>query len=105
MTGDTMSDRATNVLLIARLAARPGKEEALIAAISEAVPLVLREEGCLSYLAHISAEAPNTVVMYEVWADKAALDAHAAGPNFTKLASRFDELLNEPLGIEMLRRI
>ena len=43
--------------------------------------------------------------MYEVWADKAALDAHAAGPNFTKLASRFDELLNEPLGIEMLRRI
>lgn len=105
MMGDIMNDQANNVVLIARLVARPGKEQALFAAISATVPLVLKEDGCVSYLAHASLQAPNTVVMYEVWADKAAFDAHAAGPAFKELASRFDELLSEPLSVEVLRRI
>ena len=43
--------------------------------------------------------------MYEVWESQAALDIHADGANFRTLAARFDELLSEPLAIEILNRI
>lgn len=91
--------------LIARLVPREGREAALAQAVAAIVPAVLREPGCLVYTAHDSRERPGTIVMYEVWESQAALDVHAAGPNFGTLAARFDELLGEPLAIEHLRKI
>ncbi|URD35091.1 antibiotic biosynthesis monooxygenase [Methylobacterium tardum] len=68
-------------------------------------PQCSRSHGCLVYTAHDSRERPGTIVMYEVWESQAALDVHAAGPNFGALAARFGELLDEPLAIEHLRKI
>ncbi|MBP2300708.1 putative quinol monooxygenase [Azospirillum picis] len=96
---------ADQVQLVAYLVAKPGQEQALADAITAIVPAVLQEPGCLAYNAHVSREAPGTIVMYEVWQDKAALDAHAAAANFKGLAAQFDTLLNEPLRIDTLRRI
>ncbi|PWC31065.1 putative quinol monooxygenase [Azospirillum sp. TSO35-2] len=93
------------VQLVAHLVAKPGQEQALADALTAIVPAVLREPGCLGYAAHVDRERPGTIVMYEVWQDQAALDAHAAGANFTGLAARFDTLLGEPLRIQLLRRI
>jgi quinol monooxygenase YgiN len=93
------------VQLVAYLVAKPGQEQALADAITAIVPTVLKEPGCLAYSAHVSRERPGTIVMYEVWQDQAALDAHAAGAAFTGLAARFDTLLGEPLRIDLLRRI
>jgi len=93
------------IQLIAYLVAKPGKEEALKDAILEIVPAVREESGCIAYLPHVSRDHAATVVMYEVWADQAALDAHAKGPNLSQLAARFDELLDEPLRLEPLRRL
>jgi quinol monooxygenase YgiN len=93
------------VQLVAYLVAKPGQEQALRDAITAIVPDVLREPGCITYAAHSQADQPGTVVMYEVWADQAALDTHAAGPAFGRLAARFDALLGEPLRLHPLRRI
>lgn len=93
------------IQLVAYLVAKPGREDALIAALLGIVPAVRDEPGCLLYVPHVDREDPRTVVMYEIWADQGALDAHAAGANLTGLASRFDELLAEPLRIETLRRL
>lgn len=98
-----MSDQA--IPLVAYLIAKPGQEDALIAAVTEAAPLIQQEPGCLEYAVHVSRKKPGTLVFYEVWTDKAALDAHAKSPAFTKLSARFPELLAEPLRIEALRRI
>jgi quinol monooxygenase YgiN len=95
----------TQISLIARLVAKPGKGAELIDVITSIVPSVVREDGCITYFPHVSAGSADTVVMYEVWASKSALDAHTSGPSFTKLASRFDELLQAPLQVEMLRRL
>lgn len=92
------------VQLVAYLVAKPGKKQELIDAISAIVPAVREEPGCIAYTPHVSREHPDTVVMYEVWADQAALDAHAAGANFSGLAARFGKLLAEPLRIEPLQR-
>lgn len=93
------------VQLVAHLVAKPGKEADLAEALTAIVPAVRAEPGCLAYLAHISREQPGTIVMYEVWENQAALDAHGAAANFSGLAARFDELLAEPLRLELLRRI
>jgi quinol monooxygenase YgiN len=91
--------------LIAHLVAKPGQEQALIDAVLAIVPAVLREPGCIAYVPHVSTERPGTVVMYEVWENQAAIDAHAAGPNLGALSARFDTLLAEPLRLEPLRRL
>ncbi len=102
MTDDIQVDE---VQLFARLVPRKGQELALRDAITAIVPAVLREPGCRGYTAHLSRTEPGTVVMYEVWKDQAALDAHATGENFTGLQARFDDLLGAPITIETLRRI
>ena len=94
-----------HVHLIARLVAREGQEAALVEVMAAVVPAVLKEPGCLTYTAHESRERPGTIVMYEIWESQAALDVHAGGANFRALAARFDELLSEPLAIELLHRI
>lgn len=93
------------VQLVARLVPRPGQETALAAAIAAIVPVARQEDGCIAYLAHESRQQRGTILMYEVWKDQAALDTHASGTAFTALAARFDELLGEPLSIELLKRI
>ena len=46
----------------------------------------LREEGCLGYeVCRGDADAPGTFVLYEKWADQAALDAHYAQEHFVRL--------------------
>ena len=46
----------------------------------------LREAGCLGYeVCRGDADAPGTFVLYEKWADQAALDAHYEQVHFVKL--------------------
>jgi quinol monooxygenase YgiN len=93
------------IQLVAYLVAKPSKEDDLVAALLAIVPTVQQEPGCIAYVPHVSREHSGTIVMYEVWEDQAALDAHAQGANFTGLAARFDELLREPLRLELLQRL
>ncbi|WP_321490180.1 putative quinol monooxygenase [uncultured Hyphomonas sp.] len=96
---------ADSVELVATLVARPGMETALVDAVLGIVPNVRKESGCISYIPHVVKDRPGTIVMYEVWADQASLDAHASGENLESLAAQFDVLLSEPLRLEVLRRI
>jgi len=46
----------------------------------------LGEEGCLGYeVCRGDADAPGTFVLYEKWADQAALDAHYQHEHFQRL--------------------
>lgn len=46
----------------------------------------LREDGCLGYeVCRGNTEAPGTFVLYEKWADQAALDAHYEQDHFVRL--------------------
>ncbi len=91
--------------LIAHLVPRPGQEAALAEAMAAIIPQVVKEPGCLAYVAYESCDAPGTIVMIETWADEAALAAHGKAPAINSLAARFDELLAEPLRLERLRRL
>lgn len=93
------------IQLVAHLVSKPGREQALVDAVLAIVPAVREEPGCIAYVPHVSRERPGTVVMYEVWANQAALDGHGRAPNLAGLAARFDDLLGEPLRLEPLRRL
>ncbi len=45
-----------------------------------------REEGCVSYIAHTVEGNPDTVVIYEQYRDKEAVEAHRATPHFATYA-------------------
>jgi quinol monooxygenase YgiN len=45
-----------------------------------------KEPGCISYVPHFVEGDNTTVLIYEQYEDKAALDAHRASPHFAKYA-------------------
>jgi quinol monooxygenase YgiN len=44
------------------------------------------EPGCVSYIPHHVEGDPDTIVIYEQYADEQALAAHRASPHFKKYA-------------------
>jgi quinol monooxygenase YgiN len=53
----------------------------------EALTMASRQEpGCVNYVAHFLADEPTTVLIYEQYADDAALDSHRASPHFKQHA-------------------
>jgi quinol monooxygenase YgiN len=58
-----------------------------IAEILRALTTASRQEpGCVSYIPHFVESDPDTVVIYEQYADQAAAEAHRASPHFAKFA-------------------
>lgn len=55
------------------------------------------EPGCLHFDALTTDAAPELVILYEVYADKAAFDAHLATPHYATFAAGVKDLgLAEP---------
>jgi len=46
-----------------------------------------QEPGCVTYIAHFVENDPSTVVIYEQYADEAALDHHRNTPHFQQYAA------------------
>jgi autoinducer 2-degrading protein len=68
------------VALIARYQVKPGHADAVVAALRRMKPLVeAHEPGCTHYIAHRDGDL---VVLYEQYADRAALAAHRETPHF-----------------------
>jgi quinol monooxygenase YgiN len=57
----------------------PEQREAFLASRLDAIRSSRAEAGCLDYSLMPDPIEPGRVVLYERWADQAALDAHLAG--------------------------
>ncbi len=64
--------------LIATLTAREGQEEALLERLAALVAPTGAEPGAVEYQVHRGAPGTRTVIVYERYADDAALEAHVA---------------------------
>jgi quinol monooxygenase YgiN len=91
--------------IIATLRAKPGKEQELRQAAEAVVEPTRREEGCIAYHLHQGIEDPAVFCFYENWASPDALEAHMKAPHFRELAAKLDDLLDEAMNIQRLRRI
>jgi quinol monooxygenase YgiN len=73
------------VVLSVRWVARDGERDAVEEILRRMAPLSRAEPGCLQYEAHRQRDDPNTFVLFERYADEAALEAHAASSHFQEL--------------------
>ncbi|NVM55506.1 MAG: antibiotic biosynthesis monooxygenase [Candidatus Helarchaeota archaeon] len=78
------------ITIIAILKVKDGKMEEAIEVLKEIVPKVRESEtGCKAYIPHTvkGAKNKNSIIFYEKYEDKAALNLHSASlpDNFKKL--------------------
>lgn len=81
--------------LFVSLRAKPGRRDALLAAAKRQGALSReREPGCLRFDVAIDVADPDHVLLYEIYRDQAALDAHRATPNFAEWRAVSDPLVD-----------
>ena len=81
------------VALLARLKAKPGKEDELAAFLAGAQPLAVGESGTVSWFAF--RVDTHTFGIFDTFNDETGRQAHLTGPIATALLGRADELLAE----------
>jgi autoinducer 2-degrading protein len=71
------------IALIARYQVKPGHADEVVAALRRMKPEVeAHEPGCTQYIVHRDGDL---VVLYEQYADLAALEAHRETPHFAEI--------------------
>ena len=74
------------IVLVAQYQAQPGRGDEVEAAIQRMALLVKQHEpGCILYQANRSRENPDHFLLYEQYADEAALAAHREAPHFKEI--------------------
>ena len=86
------------VSLLARLRARPGKEEEVAALLTGALPLAQAEPRTVEWFAFRLSK--DEFGIYDTFADDAGRRAHLEGRIAAALMAKADELLAEPPRIE-----
>jgi quinol monooxygenase YgiN len=81
------------VTLIVLLRAREGQETLLEAELRALVGPTRKEDGCLTYDLHRSADAPGGFLLHEIWATREAHTQHTKTAHFLRWNARKDALL------------
>lgn len=84
--------------LLARLEAKPGKEQQVADFLISALPLAEAEPGTVRWYA--LQLGPSTFGIFDTFADEAGREAHLNGEIAKALMAHADELLIEPPVIE-----
>jgi (4S)-4-hydroxy-5-phosphonooxypentane-2,3-dione isomerase len=80
------------IALFVTLDVRPALRERLLAAITAQGAASLEwEPGCLRFDVCADRDNPNRVLLYEVYEDEAAFDAHGQTPHFAVWRAAADE--------------
>lgn len=93
-----MSDSARALVILVEFSVPSAqKVEFLELCAFDSSSSVRDEPGCLQFDALTTDDAPELVILYEVYADKAAFDAHLATPHYATFAAGVKALgLAEP---------
>src|SRR5579864_6028496 len=88
------------VALLARMEAKPGKEEEVAKFLRDALPLAQNEPGTVSWFAFRIGS--STFGIFDTFNDEAGRQAHLSGPIAAALMAKAPELLAKPPVIEQL---
>ncbi|MFC3811046.1 putative quinol monooxygenase [Lacihabitans lacunae] len=92
------------VTLIAKLEAKPGKEDETLTALQILVEKTTQEPGNIDYILHQEKENKCAFVFYERFKDMEAFDAHSASSYIQEFRASAAELLERPGQITFLER-
>jgi len=88
---------ADEVVVVAVLSARLGREDELADSLAELAAATHQEPGCRRYAVHRDVDDPKRFVLIEQWETRAALDEHFTQPHMAVAAERAGELVDGPL--------
>jgi quinol monooxygenase YgiN len=71
----------------------PGQIDNYLSAIKENGAAAVKEPGCREFNISISEKDPNHVLLFEVYEDAAALEAHRATDHFKKYAATTKDMV------------
>lgn len=91
-----------SVVVVATIIPLPEHRDAVIAAFTETIPEVHKEDGCELYALH---QADDRLVMVEKWASADALRAHSRGAALAAQAPRLDGKLSGPAEVVVLQAV
>jgi quinol monooxygenase YgiN len=100
MSGRQEGAAMVTVGVLARLEAKPGKEEEVASFLAGALPLAEQEEKTTAWFA--TRLGPSTFGIFDVFPDESGREVHLLGPIATALMQRADELLSEPPTIQKI---
>src|SRR5438132_943243 len=84
--------------ILARLVAKPGKEEEVASFLASALPLAEQEKGTVVWFALRLSK--NEFGIFDAFADETGRSAHLNGPIAAALMAKAGELLAEPPRID-----
>ena len=73
------------VVLVAEYRAKPGMGDRVEAALWEMIPLARQEPGCRAYKVNRAVDDADQFLLYEIYADEAALKADRRTPHFRRI--------------------
>lgn len=79
--------------IVATMQAQQGKEDALSEVVSSLAAAARQEPGNRRYDVFRSTSDPATLLIYEEYEDKAAIDAHASSTHFKEASAKMAQLL------------
>lgn len=80
--------------IVARMTAKPGKEEALATELAKLIAPTLVEAGCLQYDMHRDLENPGNFLFFENWATKDQWLGHMESPQLLAYKAVADDLVD-----------
>jgi quinol monooxygenase YgiN len=92
-----------SVHVVARFVAKSGKEDALKAALTAAMPATRQELGCYQYDLLVSATEPREYCFVERWEGDKALDQHLEMAHVKKMLADIEALVESPPDIRRYR--
>ncbi len=91
------------VRIVAEATAKPGKADALRAALLAMIPPSVAEPGCVAYELHEDRAEAGHFVFVERWTDAAAFAFHTATPHFQALGPQIADLVAAPPKLTQLQ--
>ena len=92
--------------IVAKMKIKAGKEGAAEHALQDMIVYVREKEpGTLRYTVHRAVGDPTQLLMYEQYADQAAVDKHGTSERIQKLYATLGPLLDGQPSIEMYQEI
>ena len=80
-------------VLVVTIDVKPDQKDSLLATLDDARGSVRNEPGCVRFDVIQDEHTENRMYLYEVYADRAAFDAHEASPHTRRYLAARDQYL------------
>jgi len=100
-----MNNSNNQVIAIAFLKGKPGKEEVLENALIQQILRIRTEPGYVKFDLHRSHEANDSYMLYEIWSSENDLKVHFEQEHTKVLVTLLNDILAEPIKVWRLSKM